>query len=363
MFGFDGNNEILGEDEYLPVVTAYAPSQVLQKVPAQVEVPLTTPIKATKISLFDAIPRLSEIGTMTSAENTGTLIERLWEATGEIEALEGSWNSGPTTLSARFQQTDRRWGLIGAAVVGLIVIVLILANLGSGPVAAPELGPATQAVQAAADTIDDLTVISGSLANPAAPTDSISGAAVELAVIDRAARDLSTSASSLTSWEGYEAAASALSAAADQGSAIESRLGAALSYRLVSDTLFVPPALPIEAEGALSAQLSFDLAAMVADAERAVARLPRDPALATHRLESERLVDDMLPMIDRYLEALRNSDSAAAQTAANGIIDRITANQRTRVAGYETFNDEMTELAGAYSDRLQTAAVLLSELP
>ena len=362
MFGFDGDNEVLGEDDFLPVVTAHAPSRVLQRTRPAPEAPLTKSIKPTKLSLFDSIPRLSEIGAMTSTENTGTLVERLWEATGEIEALEGSWNASPSNLSTRFQNSDRRWGLIGASIIGLILIVVALANLGGGPVALPDLDPARQAVQSAVATVEELTAISGALADPNAPTDAISGAAVDLAVIDRAARDLATAASSFASTEGYEAIASALSAAADQGSAIESRLGDALSYRLVSDTLFILPPLPTEADGTLSAQISFDLAAMVSDAERAVQRLPRDPALAAHRLETERLVQDMLPLIDRYLEGVRNGDSAEAQLSAKTITDRVAANRETRAVGYQTFDGEIKELSAAYSIRLQAARDLLAEI-
>ena len=362
MFGFDGDNEVLGEDDFLPVVTAHAPSQVLQRTRPGTEAPLTKSIRPTKLSLFDAIPRLSEIGTMTSSENTGTLIERLWEATGEMEALEGSWNAAPSSLSTRFQHSDHRWGLIGASVIGLILAIVVLANLGGGPVAALDLEPARQAVQSAVATVDELTVISGALADPEAPTEAISGAAVNLAVIDRAARDLATSASSFASSEGYSAIASALSAAADQGSAIEARLGDALSYRLVSDTLFILPPLPSEADGTLSAQISFDLAAMVSDAERAVQRLPRDPALAAHRLETERLVQDMLPMIDRYLEGVRNGDASEAQLSAKSITDRVAANRQTRAAGYRTFDGEINELSAAYSTRLQSAGELLTQI-
>lgn len=362
MFGFDGDNEVLSEDDFLPVVTAHAPSQVLQITRPATEAPLTKSIRPTKLSLFDSIPRLSEVGAMTSTENTGTLVERLWEATGEIEALEGSWNASPSSLSTRFQNSDHRWGLIGASIVGLILIIVALSNLGEAPVVLPDLDPARQAVQSAVANVEELTAISGALADPNAPTDAISGAAVDLAVIDRAARDLATAASSFASTEGYEAIASALSAAADQGSAIEARLGDALSYRLVSDTLFILPPLPSEADGTLSAQISFDLAAMVSDAERAVQRLPRDPALTTHRLEAERLVQELLPLIDRYLEGVRNGDAAGAQLSAKIITDRVSANRETRAVGYQEFDAEIRELSAAYRIRLQAASELLTEI-
>lgn len=362
MFGFDGDNEILGEDDFLPVVAAYAPSQVLQTTRPRPKPAMTQSILPARPNLFDAIPRLSEIGTMKSGENTGTLIERLWEATGEIEALEGSWNAAPASLSTRFLRSDQRWGLIGAALIGLILLIVAIANLGGGPAAAPDFGPARQSVQSAVATVGDLTVISAALADPSAPTDAISGAAVSLAVIDRAARDLATSASSFASSENYSAVASTLSAAADQGSAIEGRLGDALSYRLVSDTLFILPPLPSEADGTLSAQISFDLAAMVSDAERAIQRLPRDPALAAHRLETERLAEDMLPLIDRYLEGVRNGDTSEAQIIARNITDRVAANRQTRAAAYRTFDSEINELAEAYATRLRAAGELLDQM-
>ena len=129
----------------------------------------------------------------------------------------------------------------------------------------------------------------------------------------------------------------------------------------MSDTLFILPPLPSEADGTLSAQISFDLAAMVSDAERAVQRLPRDPALAAHRLETERLVQDMLPMIDRYLEGVRNGDAAEAQISAESITDRVAANRQTRAAGYQTFDGEISELAAAYNIRLQAAGELLTQ--
>lgn len=363
MFGFDGDNELLGDDDFLPTVTAYAPTQAIQ-APARPETaPPLVAATATRArtSIFDSIPRLSDIGSLASGENTGTLIERLWEATGEIEALDGTWNSGPS--SSRLQNQNHRWGLIGVVISTVAVIILAALNFGPEAATAPELSPARQAIQDAAGTIDDLELISGYLADPSTPSDSLSGAAVMLAGIDRAAGELATAASSLTPWDGYQEVASALSTAAEQGSAIEDRLGAALSYRLVSDTIFALPELPTTATGPASAQLGFELATMMSDAERAVTRLPRDPSLVSHRLATETLIVDLFPQIDRYLEALRNEDAVIAAATANDIIERIVANRQTRTIAYDQFDAEIMRASASYGEALQTAGELLNARP
>lgn len=363
MFGFDGDNEVLSEDEFLPVMTAHAPSQAILLAEPEVAEPVLKSIRPARLGLFDSIPRLSEIGAMTAGENTGNLIERLWQATDGLDALEGSWTSVPSSLSARFQNTDRRWGQIAAIAAAIALIIFVGVNLRTETATSPELGPARTAIQTAAGTVDDLTLISGYLAEPNTPAESLSGSAVLLATIDRAARDLSTAASGLSSWDGYGEAASVLSSAADRGSLIESRLGDALSYRLVSDTLFRLPALPAEADRTLSGQIGFDLATMISDAERALERLPRDPSLTSHRLETEQLAADFLPMIDRYLEALRSSDAGVAAATANNMIERVVANHTARDTAYDQFDTEITELAFAYAADLQAAGDLLNRAP
>lgn len=363
MFGFDGDDELLSQDEYLPVITAHAPSQAILLAEPELVKPAIKSVRSTRLGLFDSIPRLSEIGAMTAGENTGNLIERLWQATDGMDALEGSWTSVPSTLSARFQNTDRRWGLIAGIAAAIALVLFIGVNLRPEAATSPELGPARTAIQAAAGTVDDLTLISGYLAEPDTPAESLSGSAVLLAAIDRTARDLSTSASGLSSWDGYTEVASVLSDAADRGEAIESRLGDALSYRLVSDTLFRLPALPAEADRNQSGEIGFDLATMISDAERSLERLPRDPSLTGHRLETEKLVTDLLPMIDRYLEALRNGDASTAGATANRMIDLVVANYKARDAAYDQFDIEIAGLASAYAGDLQKAGDLLNQVP
>ncbi|MBK5267144.1 MAG: hypothetical protein JJE47_06890 [Acidimicrobiia bacterium] len=363
MFGFDGDNEVLSDEEFLPVMTAHAPSQAILLAEPELAEPALKSIRPTRLGLFDSIPRLSEIGAMTAGENTGNLIERLWQATDGLDALEGSWTSVPSSLSARFQNTDRRWGQIAAIAAAIALIVFVAFNLRTETATSPEIGPARTAIQAAAGTVDDLTLISGYLAEPNTPAESLSGSAVLLATIDRAARDLSTAASGLSSWDGYGDVASVLSSAADRGSLIESRLGDALSYRLVSDTLFRLPALPAEADRTLSGQIGFDLATMVSDAERALERLPRDPSLTSHRLETEQLAADLLPMIDRYLEALRSNDADVAAATGNNMIERVVANHTARDTAYDQFDTEIAELALAYEADLQAAGDLLNRAP
>jgi len=363
MFGFDGDNEVLSDEEFLPVMTAHAPSQAILLAEPELVEPLVKSIRPTRLGLFDSIPRLSEIGVMTAGENTGNLIERLWQATDGIDALESSWMSVPSSLSARFQNTDRRWGQIAAIAAGIALVIFVAVNLRPETATSPELGPARTAVQAAAGTVDDLTQISRYLAEPNTPGESLSGSAVLLATIDRAARDLSTAASGLSSWDGYGEVASALSTAAERGNAIENRLGDALSYRLVSDTLFLMPPLPAESDRTQSGQIGFDLATMISDAERALQRLPRDPSLTSHRVETEQLVADLLPMIDRYLEALRSGDAGVAAATANHMIERVVANHSARDAAYDQFDTEIAALASAYADDLQAAGDLLNRVP
>lgn len=356
MFGFDGADEVLGQDDYYEI-QSYAPTRAVRTLEP------VEPAKSARLGLFELLPRLNELGSVDASENTGTLVKRLWDATDGMDALEGSWQEMPTTHASRFGSSDRRWGLIATVIVTLILVLWAVIGLTPEPATSPDLSLAETALTDAQASVADLRTISGYIADPMTEGANLSQSAVILATIDRAARDLSTSASSFSGWDEYQAIARSLSAAADQGQMIEGRLGDGLTYRLVYDTMFALPPLPIEAAGTASATIGFDLAAMLSDTERSLDRLPRDPALTSHRFATAILHEDLLPLTDTYLEALRDGDITIAQVAANEITERIATNHDALATAFDQFAADIDELAAAYESDLTAARDSLNRTP
>lgn len=365
LFGFDDAPEWVADDDLYPAIPHESDSPstgTASAAPTPNRRPTT--VKRSPVSkrtnLFDLIPRLSDIGAVDDEDNTGTLVQRLWDATDGIEAIDESWTGTPRRQATGLSSPDRPWRRIAGVAIGIVVVVIAATAFAGSDVAVVDRSPALDAVQAADATVVDMREMAALLANPIAAGADLSDATVKLTTIDRAARDLSTSASSLGQDAELRSSAAMLINSADLAFQIESRLGDALSYRLISRSTFVLPELPVQADAVTSSEVGFELASMLADTERSIERLPRDAALANHRVESVSLLEEATLLVDQYLAALRNGETGNARSSANELSTAIGLHQEALTQSFARFKVEIDASTLEFSDLLDTTASSLA---
>ena len=246
--------EMLGLDEDAglePTVTVMASPPPTWQAPSPVAV-------VDKVGL-DEFPALADMRIVNDNNtDTGTLIERLWFATEEHEAMRPAANLAPTEFE-NVPERCLRWTIIIAAGFGLtVVLALLLIGIGQ-PDRIAEQATATyrSAVSEARTVLPTATEVMQSITDPAVTTEGLSNAAVTLSQLDTAARNLFTYASEplsstppLVSREVLDSLTplrSDMARASQDGLAVERRLGDALTYRLVFGRAFVLPELPVTA--------------------------------------------------------------------------------------------------------------------
>ena len=190
-------------------------------------------------------------------ENTGVLVERLWEASDDTMADVETWH-GPT-VEADTGPGRRRWPWIMAAlsVTAAVLAIWLLPNIAEerNQAIADEV---SAEVEAAAVDLRRASSVAATIIDPASDTAVLSGMAVDLTRIDTAARSLLDQA--------VAAEDADLDIAVDIGQAgqlalnLERRLSTVLTYRLIIESALtlpeLPASVPSEDLGAVARQLS-----------------------------------------------------------------------------------------------------------
>ena len=356
--------EMLGLDEtagFEPTVAATPLIQPEWQNPVRVAV-------AEKTGL-DELPALSDMRMVNESDtDTGTLIERLWFATEEHDAVRPATNLSPTEFSQAPERTFR-WTIVVAAGLGLaVVLALILIGMGQpGRIAERATSSYRTAITEARSVLPIASEVMLAITDPAVTTEGLSDAAVTLSRLDTASRNLFTSASEplaatppFVSREGLDALTpirTDMANASQDGLAVERRLGDALTYRLVFERAFVLPDLPIAATPDEISALGVELGLGLAGTLDAIAALPNDPAFEAHRAESERLAGRYAEWQIEYLGALRAGDATTATDLVaelQGAVDRLTtgiSRPLETVAAWATeeldrYNTTLARLAG-----------------
>ena len=338
MFGFD-------ESSQLPEIVTERTTRARPGV-GTLPPPTVAPIgPAPAPSLFDLLPRLVDMERRKPSDNTGDLVERLWEATSEIETLDDSWT--PDSRIRISEVANHRWWLIAAVIIGLIAVISAGVRSGRSSSDVADLVSQTDAVASALATVEQAQLIASQLADPATDGAALSEAAVALTAIDTRAREVASAGIALAGSDTLSGASSALIAAADLGTTAERRLGDALTYRLTFEQGFKLPELPDQLDNVAIADLGFELSVVVSDTERMIGQLPRDPSLDAHRQVTLAALAQIDTMSVDYIQALRSGDQLLAGAYAQAMRGIVTD---LDTALNSTLADMSTQMSAAFSD-------------
>jgi hypothetical protein len=312
------------------------------------------PVETARRAGLDRLPSLSDMQTVNDHHtDTGTLIERLWVATEEHDAVR----EAADLRAEQFQTVPGRafrWSIVIGAVLVLAIVVaaLQIAVRTPGRIANEAIASYRTALITAQEVVPSAEQVMLAITDPSVGTEALSDAAVTLSELDTASRALFTIASeplsstppfvSRDELESLTPVRTDMANASQEGLAIERRLGDALTYRLVFTRTFPLPDLPVTASpdeiSALGVELGLGLAATL----DAIQALPNDPAFEAHRLEATSLAERFAAWQVEYVSALRAADLTAAsdlteelQTAVDNIHAGVAGPLAT-VAGWAT---------------------------
>lgn len=315
-------------------------------------------------SIFDALPRLADLVSDSAAdhENTGTLIERLWQATDDFEPID-SWTPKSEYADRLSEKPVLRW-IAGVAltIVAILLVVWLVASVG-GPDAPPAAAQAATAVSTAETSAASVRDAIDVLVEPNSSGVELNEAAIALSEFDTAARQVASAANRLADQhEGADVASTLLISASDEGTAIERRLGAALTYRLVFERAFILPDLPDSADITRAADISFELSAMVADTQRALDQLPFEALLEDHRKLAAQALADIEILSGMYVEALREGQTGTAARHSKTIVDLADETRNVLAATLPEVGNEISEQVGQFEAALDEAVTALARL-
>lgn len=274
-----------------------------------------------------AVRRTTEINSFSldtvdtkPTENTGVLVERLWEASNDTMADVETWHG--LTRNVEADPGRRMWPWVVAALSLAAAAVTLWVLPGAFQererVTAEEIGIAID--QSAAD-LSQAASVAGTILDPAADTATLSGMAVNLTRIDSAARSLLDQA--VAAEEAGLNEASAIAQAGELALSLERRLSTVLTYRLLIESSLSLPELPAVASadelGDIARQLSETITSIRTDVES----LPRDELLSSVRADALVVVGLLQDDQAAYLAALRDGDLDLAAVAAAGMHGRL----------------------------------------
>ncbi len=308
------------------------------------------PVGRHRIGTPTTSTRPTEIATLSLAtvdteptENTGVLVERLWEASNASMTDIERWH-GPTQ-SVDAGPGRRHWPWIMAA----ITISVAALSLWMLPNAAQDRERATidrinASVDDAASSLTAAAAVSTTIFDPDADTALLSGMAVELTRIDTAARRLVE--------EAVAAEEAGIREAADIGQAgevalsLERRLSTVLTYRLLIESSLSLPELPLSATAQELSDVARQLSEAITSIRTNMESLPRDELLDAHRADTLAGIDQLADDQASYLGALRNGDIAAAENLSIGM-------ERRLVAIHDSLDDLLVSLEPWATDTIE----------
>lgn len=309
------------------------------------------PVQTVRRSGLEELPTLSDMRVPHDhSADTGTLIERLWIATEEHEAVRPAEELQPEEFKKITGRTFR-WPLIVGVVVALAIAIALL-QIGSqlpGRLADQTEADYRTAVAEVQAVLPVSAELLATVSNPTFEAEELSDAAVMLSQLDDAARNLFTIASAalpstppLVGRGALEALAPVrtdMAAASDQGLNIERRLGLALSYRLIYTKAFELPNLPSTATHDEISALGVELGLSLATTLDTLAQLPSDPFFEDHRAQADLVAARYADWQVEYLSALREGNLDAAAT--------LLAEIHTAIAGLDR---QLTTALGAVEE-------------
>jgi len=250
---------------------------------------------------------------------------------------------GPDSLRAAIKNglAGRRW-LVMCVLVGLVTFISLNALTNR-----PQPGEVTIAEELSA-TIEmvsaDLEALVSVMVNLDQPDQPVADAADILAKLETTSLALGA-----RTVENSDPDLDQLLAGIDE---LHSRLGDALTYRLLTGELAAIPALPSSAEHSVVSALTPELAAWASQRQDLLNSLPEIEALADHRLKAEEYVVSLESWIADYVGALTDEKPKTAgklirrlerQTAE---LDRLLAEGLRRIAAEaEAIHGEVAQLA------------------
>ncbi len=303
------------------------------------------PLESATSLLTEPAPPTPALQTMPSLRDlhrpddrpgdTTALVTRLWEVT-ETAPLIDDWE--PDTFNTLATSTRMfRWPIIVAAVA------LLLGGLGLIQAASviPDRAAADTTNAYHASIADYSSAVPGARAtiavvtDPTSDTASLSDAAVSLSSFDDSARDtFEVAAEPMPSVPFFVSTApldaltpirQSMTNAADAGLTLENRIGAVLSYRLLTARSFQLPSLPTSATQDDIAALGVDLGLALTTTNAALSDLPDELFLADHKTGALQLAQRFEDWQVEYFEALRSGDTTQAEDLIRELTQRIDA--------------------------------------
>ncbi len=265
------------------------------------------------------------------ARGDATTVAGSPEVAPPADAVEGSadpfrdWAPMELSRSARSRRTYR-WSFVGAVVLVAVGVVALFAWLpGQGErvaearaeeyrAALTDLDARSAALEVAIAQLADPTLVD---VGPAGVTVAEFQSSVEAAG-SLAGEPLPATLPFVprSDIEALEPARLRLSLVAGTAAEVARALSGAVDYRLSVDDAFILPILPVQATANQIADLSLELASMLADSVGVAATLPDDDVFAEHRRDLEEALIALNDLQVDYLDALRRNDVTAASRLA-----------------------------------------------
>jgi hypothetical protein len=314
------------------------------------------------------VPRLADVHTGPTTENTGVLVARLWEATSEQAPLSEDWT--PTETVEPPHRTFR-WSRLSGALAIFVTLTLIAVAAYRWPISQANdlrvelstnlatLESATEDIPAAVDLVTDPAIDPGQLAGIALPLLGFSEAANQAYTLATADHGSSIPLVSNAPLDALADAKAGLQRAADEALVIHERLGNILDYRiLIARVLIVPDLLPVEASDAEISELGVTLSDMLAETTEVLLQLPDGDLTTGHRDLVESALAAMSSHVADYLAALRTENQFAASRLAgemrqtSGAVSDALAPTLTQVAQW--FDEALTDLQQRFDESHRT---------
>lgn len=324
--------ELLGftDPDTAPIIIAAGPStETVAELESESHQPTNHALPKPSDTKPKPGPRLADVQMGTSAENTGVLVARLWEATGDSDLPSDDWQPSETVEAPR---RTFRWSFVS----GAIAVTLVVALLGTAALRWPDskaeqlretmtadvatLDEASTNLSATIDRATDAETPTSQLADLAVPLLALSEAASQ--AYQTATADFTPSIPVISSepLEALEPPRAKLQLAADKTLVIHERIGNLLDYRvLIERALVLPTSLPVEATESQISDLGVSLSDTLAQTTEVMLQLPADQILDNHRRELEAAFVQVEIDVADYLAALRSQNAFAASRTSGAM--------------------------------------------
>ncbi len=286
---------------------------------------------------WDELPGLADV-RMDNPTDTQTLVARLWDATNEEPILGHVDVPEPSAPSRVLLGSKRwRWSVLGGLAISIVLVFVAGSAIGRAPIeAARERAVAYSAsAQQLADSLGPLDDVIGDIATLDAPEFDLGALVAVLDDTDGVAREVAALTSeplpnpallgSSVEIDRLRSPQELLQRAAARASAVERRLGDALTYQLGMADSFRLPDLPVVAAPTEVGEIGAGLSVAFSSTAVSLGSLPDDPFFASHKRAATELLSDLQERQIDYLDALRQSDSARAGIARREIVASVDA--------------------------------------